>query len=124
MLEDAERESFLRGEWVTMNAGDNGSRMDFVVEDAAISILGEDQSRQRKLCCCTLREASPSLSSCSSNSTIAGEKALLRHARGVGFWLPAFLVKIKVVIQSDAAVYTSHLSSKCCGCRMGSCPAG
>ena len=31
-----------------MNAGDNGSCMDFVVEDVAFSILGEDQCRQRK----------------------------------------------------------------------------
>ena len=40
--------NFFRGEWMTINAGDNGSCMDFVVEDAAISILSEDQSRQGK----------------------------------------------------------------------------
>lgn len=46
MLEDAEGEKFLRVDWVTMNAGDNESCMELLMEDTAVSVRGEDGSHQ------------------------------------------------------------------------------
>ena len=46
MLEDAEGENFLRADWVTMNAGENESCIEILMEDTAVSVRGEDGSRQ------------------------------------------------------------------------------